>query len=41
LKKIYYDINKKYFGDSVVSDPEIALEWARVPHFFNGFYVYQ
>lgn len=41
LKKIYLDINKKYYGNAIVSDEEIALEWARVPHFYYNFYVYQ
>lgn len=41
LKKIYLDINKKYYGKAVVSDDEIAIEWARVPHFYYNFYVYQ
>ncbi|MDY6064791.1 MAG: oligoendopeptidase F [Finegoldia sp.] len=38
---IYYDLNKKYFGDSVVSDEKIRYEWARVPHFYRDFYVYK
>ena len=38
---IYYDLNKKYYGDSVVSDDIIKLEWARIPHFYNSFYVYK
>ncbi|WP_161798166.1 oligoendopeptidase F [Aneurinibacillus tyrosinisolvens] len=41
LKKTYLDINKKYYGPSMVSDPEIAMEWARIPHFYMNFYVYQ
>lgn len=41
LCKIYYDLNKQYFGDEMVLDEEIALEWARIPHFYNPFYVYQ
>lgn len=42
IKKIYLDINKKYYGKDMVSDDEIALEWARVSHFFNyQYYVYQ
>ncbi len=41
LCQMYYDLNKKYYGDAVVSDPEIAFEWARIPHFFYNFYVYQ
>ena len=41
LCDIYYDLNKQYFGDDIVVDKEIALEWARIPHFYNPFYVYQ
>lgn len=38
---VYMDLNRKYFGDAMVSDPQIALEWARIPHFYTEFYVYQ
>lgn len=41
LCEIYLDLNKDYFGDAIVYDDEIALEWARIPHFYNGFYVYK
>ncbi len=41
LGKIYYDLNKLYFGDGIVLDKEIAMEWARIPHFYTPFYVYQ
>ncbi len=41
LSQMYYDLNKKYYGDNVVSDPQIAYEWSRIPHFFYNFYVYQ
>ncbi|WP_284139406.1 oligoendopeptidase F [Virgibacillus sp. LDC-1] len=41
LTEIYYNLNKKYFGDGVVSDEEIGLEWARIPHFYYNYYVYQ
>ena len=37
----YYDLNKRYFGPDMVSDPQIAYEWARIPHFYTPFYVYQ
>ena len=37
----YLELNKKYFGDSMVSDKEISYEWARIPHFYNAFYVYK
>lgn len=39
--EVYLDLNKKYFGTDMVSDPQIALEWARIPHFYTEFYVYQ
>ncbi|NCB92614.1 MAG: oligoendopeptidase F [Clostridia bacterium] len=41
LSGIYYELNKKYFGEEMVSDQEIAMEWARIPHFYTPFYVYQ
>lgn len=41
LTEIYYDLNKKYFGDEIVIDEEIGLEWARIPHFYYNYYVYQ
>ena len=41
LNKLYYDLNCKYFGPDMVSDSEIAYEWARIPHFYYNFYVYQ
>lgn len=41
LADLYYDLNRQYFGDEMVSDPEIAMEWARIPHFYTPFYVYQ
>ncbi|PFV95152.1 oligoendopeptidase F [Priestia megaterium] len=41
LTKLYYDLNKKYFGDNLLIDEEIGLEWARIPHFYYNYYVYQ
>ena len=41
LNEIYYDLNKKYYGDSLIHDQEIAYEWARIPHFYSAFYVYK
>lgn len=41
LCKIYHDLNVLYFGDEVVIDPQIDMEWARIPHFYTAFYVYQ
>ncbi|MBO7503121.1 MAG: oligoendopeptidase F [Clostridia bacterium] len=37
----YHELNKLYFGPDMVSDDEIALEWARIPHFFYDYYVFQ
>ena len=37
---IYYVLNKKYFGETKLID-EIRYEWARIPHFFNAFYVFK
>lgn len=39
--KIYYDLNKKYFGEDVVIDEQISYEWARIPHFYRSFYVFK
>ena len=41
LQDMYYDLNKQYFGPDVVADRRIALEWARIPHFYYNFYVYK
>lgn len=41
LCEIYYELNKLYFGPDMVSDEEIKYEWARIPHFYSEFYVYQ
>lgn len=41
LCSIYYDLNKKYYGESVISDDLIRYEWARIPHFYRSFYVYK
>ncbi len=41
LNQTYLELNKKYYGADMVSDDEIALEWARIPHFYYNFYVYQ
>lgn len=39
--KIWLDLNKKFFGDNIIVDDEIESEWARIPHFYSDFYVYQ
>lgn len=39
--RVYHDLIDLYFGDDIVHDAKIDLEWARIPHFFYNFYVYQ
>jgi oligoendopeptidase F len=41
LCEIYTQLNRDYFGPEAIIDPEIAIEWARIPHFYYNFYVYQ
>lgn len=41
LCQIYHDLNATYFGEDAVIDSHIDMEWARIPHFYNAFYVYQ
>ena len=41
LSQKYHELNKLYFGPDMVSDEGIALEWARIPHFFYNYYVFQ
>lgn len=41
LKGMYRELNLKYYGAVVNVDDEIAMEWARIPHFYRAFYVYQ
>lgn len=41
LCQIYYDLNKQYYGTDIEVDKAIEMEWARIPHFYNSFYVYQ
>ena len=41
LSEKYAQLNEEYYGRDVVNDPEIAIEWARIPHFYNAFYVYK
>lgn len=37
----YHDLIDLYFGNDIVHDPQIDLEWSRIPHFYYNFYVYQ
>ncbi len=41
LSSIYYDLNVNYYGKGMVVDKDIEMEWARIPHFYNSFYVYK
>ncbi|MDP1834652.1 MAG: oligoendopeptidase F [Chlamydiales bacterium] len=41
LNSEYSKLNKAYFGTHVVIDPELEVEWSRIPHFYYNFYVYQ
>jgi oligoendopeptidase F len=41
LCEIYFELNKKYYGKVVHINKDIAMEWARIPHFYNSFYVYK
>ena len=41
LTEVYYELNKKYFGEDVAVDEEIGMEWARIPHFYYNYYVFQ
>ena len=37
----YKKLNEKYYGPNIVVDDEIAIEWARIPHFYYNYYVFQ
>lgn len=41
LNRIYYDLNVLYYGKNMAVDRLIQEEWARIPHFFYNYYVYQ
>lgn len=41
LSQVYKELNEKYYGVDVEIDEEIAIEWARIPHFYYNFYVFQ
>jgi oligoendopeptidase F len=41
LKEIYHQLNVDYFGEALSVDTLIDIEWARIPHFYSHFYVYQ
>lgn len=41
FNSVWLELNKKYFGPDMVVDDEIKIEWARIPHFYTDYYVYQ
>lgn len=41
FSSIYHELNLLYYGENIVLDEEIDMEWARIPHFYNAFYVYK
>lgn len=41
LCDLYYKLNELYFGNNIIIDKEISLEWSRIPHFYYNFYVFQ
>lgn len=41
ISNTYYELNKLYYGNNVVSDDDIRYEWSRIPHFYTPFYVYK
>lgn len=41
MSSYYHELNARYYGPAVINDEQIADEWARIPHFYYNFYVYQ
>ncbi len=41
LCEMYRELNLKYYGEDIVIDSELDLEWSRIPHFYYNYYVYQ
>ncbi|AFC28790.1 oligoendopeptidase F [Paenibacillus mucilaginosus] len=41
FSEIYYNLNVQYYGKEMAVDKDIEMEWARIPHFYNSFYVYK
>lgn len=41
LRTLWYELNRKYYGDMITIDEPLRMEWARIPHFYSPFYVYQ
>ncbi len=41
LKKEYHRLYAEYYGENLIVDAQVDIEWARIPHFYSNFYVYQ
>lgn len=41
MSDFYGKLNARYYGDAIISDPQIADEWTRIPHFYYNYYVCQ
>ncbi len=41
MSQTYAELGKRYYGNDIVHDENIACEWCRIPHFYNAFYVYK
>lgn len=41
LRTLWRELNEKYHGSGITVDKELEMEWARIPHFYNPFYVFQ
>lgn len=41
LCELYRGLNLKYYGEDIIIDSELDMEWARIPHFYYNYYVYQ
>jgi oligoendopeptidase F len=41
MSTLYQALNEDFYGAEVILDPVVAIEWARIPHFYYGYYVYQ
>ncbi len=41
LCAVWRELNSRYYGSEIIVDSELEMEWARIPHFYNAFYVYQ
>jgi oligoendopeptidase F len=41
INQAYAELYRKYFGDTLTLDPEVEIEWSRIPHFYYQYYVYQ